>query len=137
MNEQRSVSILIPYKKNEGGVVVFLQKRAKDAKRLPDWFGFFGGGSEGDENAEETLMREIKEELNFDVAGYKFLGHYEFLGSIKDIYFLEVDNTFESIIKIGEGEYGRFFSEDEIEKEEKLILEDKTVLGDFYRIINK
>jgi tRNA A37 N6-isopentenylltransferase MiaA len=26
---------------------------------LPDFFGFFGGGAENDENPEETLQREI------------------------------------------------------------------------------
>lgn len=134
--DKRKISILIPYKKVGNDILVFLQKRAKDAKRLPDWFGFWGGGAENNENPEETLKREIKEELNIDVGDYSYFGKYEFYKSIKDFYFLEVGNDFESKITVLEGEYGKFFSQEEIMNEERLILEDKTVLNDFYRAIN-
>jgi hypothetical protein len=36
MEGKRKVSILIPYILAEGNISVYLQKRAKDAKRLPD-----------------------------------------------------------------------------------------------------
>ena len=136
MTEKRKISILIPYKISDEGVKVFLQKRSKNAERLPDWFGFWGGGTENNETPEETLKREIKEEMNIDIVGYSYFGKYEFYRSIKDFYTLKVDNSFESKIEIGEGEYGRFFSENEIRNEEKLILEDKTVLNDFFKNIN-
>lgn len=135
--DKRKISILIPYKKIGNDILVFLQKRAKDAKRLPDWFGFWGGGAENDETPEEALKREIKEELDLNIKGYSYFGKYEFYKSIKDFYFLEVGEDFESKITVLEGEYGKFFSLDEIMSEEKLILEDKIVLDDFYRFINK
>lgn len=66
--------------------MVYLQKRTKDAPRLPDYFGFFGGGAEGNENPEETLQREIKEEMNIVPAEFSHFKTYEFEGSIKDIF---------------------------------------------------
>jgi hypothetical protein len=81
-------------------------------------------------------LREIKEELNIDITGYSYFGKYEFYKSIKDFYFLEVGNDFETKVTVLEGDYGKFFSQDEVMKEEKLILEDKTVLNDFFRVIN-
>lgn len=69
---KRLVSILIPYRRNADKFLVFLQKRSKDAKRLPGFFGFFGGGAKNNENPEEALQREIMEELNFVPRGHVF-----------------------------------------------------------------
>ncbi len=135
MGNKRKVSILIPYKIRKGNTLVFLQKRSKDAKRLPDYFGFFGGGAEGNENPEDALRREIKEELNYIPTGYRFLKKYDFTGSIKDIFFLEVSNDFEKEITVLEGDYGKWFSEREFEKEQKLIEEDKIVLRDLFKLL--
>jgi 8-oxo-dGTP pyrophosphatase MutT (NUDIX family) len=113
-------------------VFVYLQKRAKDAKRLPDYFGFFGGGIEGQETTEEALKREIKEELDFVPEGYEFLRSYD-LGGRKNAFILEVDSSFEDNIIVLEGEYGKWFSEQEALEEQKLIDEDKVILRDFYK----
>lgn len=47
MEGKRRVSILIPYKFENGQVLVFLQKRGKDMERHPDAFGFFWGRGGG------------------------------------------------------------------------------------------
>lgn len=78
MSNKRKVSLLIPYQTRRGKVFVFLQKRAKDAKRLPDYFGFFGGGIENNESSEEALKREILEELDFVPEKYRLLRFYDF-----------------------------------------------------------
>lgn len=135
--DKRKISILIPYKRIQDQIFVFLQKRSIDAKRLPGWFGFWGGGKENNETPDETLRREIKEELDLNLEGHSYFGKYEFYKSVKDFYFLEVGEDFESKIKVLEGDYGKFFSLSEIMSEEKLILEDKTVLDDFYKVIDK
>ena len=44
-------------------------------ERLPNYFGFWGGGTENNETPEEALLREIKEELvlDLDMASVIFL----------------------------------------------------------------
>lgn len=58
-----AVLILVNDKKQ-----VLLQHRAKDAERLPNYWAFFGGGLEEGEAPEQTLAREIFEELEYRVA---------------------------------------------------------------------
>jgi len=129
---KRLISILIPYRRDSDKFLVFLQKRSKDAKRLPDFFGFFGGGAENGENPEQALRREIIEETSFVPSGYTYLREYEFPRSIKSIFYLEVGDEFEKQIEVKEGEYGKYFTEDEALNEPKLIEEDKIVLRDLF-----
>ena len=136
MEDKRRVSVLIPFKIRQGKILVYLQKRSKDAPRLPDYFGFFGGGIEGNETSEEALRREIKEELDFTPIKYDFLGNYEF-SDVMYAYILEVDDDFEKGIKILEGEYGKFFSKENVLNEPKLIETDKLVLEHFYMFLEK
>jgi 8-oxo-dGTP diphosphatase len=129
---KRLISILIPYRMDGDKFLVFLQKRSKDAKRLPDFFGFFGGGAENGETPEQALIREMMEEINFVPSGYIYLGVYEFPRSVKSIYYLEVGDEFEKQIEVKEGEYGRYFTENEALIEPNLIEEDKIVLRDLF-----
>ena len=135
MENKRKVSILIPYIIKENNVFVYLQKRSKDAKRIPGYFGFFGGGAKGNENPEEALKREMKEEISFIPEGYVYFKKYEFDESIKDIFILEVDDSFEQKVTILEGEYGKWFTEEEVLNESKLIDEDKLVLRELYEFL--
>jgi 8-oxo-dGTP pyrophosphatase MutT (NUDIX family) len=137
MPNKRKVSLLIPYHIRQGKIFVFLQKRAKDAKRLPDYFGLFGGGIENNESSEEALKREILEELDFVPEEYKFFRFYDFEQGAKYVYILKVSDNFEKNIKILEGEYGKFFSEEDVLRESKLIDEDKVVLKDLYELLYK
>ena len=133
MENKRKVSSLIPYKIKENKIFVYLQKRSQDAQRIPGYFGFFGGGAEGDENPEQALKREIKEELDFIPKDFSYFKKYEFERSGKDIFIIKVNDNFENEINILEGEYGRWFNETEALSEEKLIEEDKIVLREFYK----
>lgn len=126
---KRVISIFIPYKFENGEYFFYLQRRSRDAKSLPGYFGFWGGGSEGEETPEETLIREIKEELDYKIKDYIFFSRYEFFGSIKSIFYIKVDTDFEKNIKIGEGDYGLWFSLTDISVEECFIDEDKLVLN--------
>lgn len=135
METKRKVSILIPYWIKDGQVNVYLQRRSPYARRSPDYFGFFGGGAEEGESPEDTLKREMKEEISFVPEGYRHFKKYEFERSIAEVFMVPADDSFESRVTILEGEYGKWFSEQEVRDESKLIEHDKTVLEDLYRFL--
>ncbi len=56
-----SVSLILLYDKEER---FLLQHRTSDAKRLPDYWGFFGGEIEKGETPREAVIREAFEELH-------------------------------------------------------------------------
>ncbi len=127
---KRIVSILIPLKIESDQVKVYLQKRASNAKRAPNFFGFWGGGRENEETSEQTLAREVREELgiNLDLERVKFFYTYEFYKSQMDVYYLEVEDGWENDVKISEGEYGQWFTVQEAKKRDDISFQDKTVL---------
>lgn len=56
---------------------LLIQHRSKDAKRHPDYWGFFGGGIEEGETPEEAVKREAKEELGIELKDLRFFRRYE------------------------------------------------------------
>ena len=138
MNQpKRLQSVIIPYKIKNGKVFVFLQKRSATAKRAPNKIGFFGGHIEPGETKEQALVREIKEELNYSLQEYKFLDSFEFARSIRITFYMKAPDDFEDKIEVLEGDYGKYFSEEEAEKEPNIIEEDRTVLKRFFEEIKK
>ncbi len=129
---KRKTVHLIPYYVQNGECFVFLQKRSQDAERNPDSMSIFGGGVEGDETEGEALVREMKEELNYLPLQPILLGTYEDAYSVSTYYTEKVPQDFESQIRIGEGQYGRFFTKNEILGERLLSDASKKVLNDFF-----
>ncbi len=82
------------------------QRRDNKTDRNPGMLAFFGGGIDGSENTEETLKREIKEELNIEIKNdfvlLNKLESHNFPGKFLDIFY--VRNIDEENIKLGEGE---------------------------------
>lgn len=68
----RKVALIIFYDKNNK---ILLQDRRKISKVGEEW-GFFGGGIEEGETAKETVVRETKEELNYNLEDYELLGNF-------------------------------------------------------------
>ncbi|MGH7239243.1 MAG: NUDIX domain-containing protein, partial [Candidatus Saccharimonadales bacterium] len=117
-------------------VAVFLQKRDKGIGILAGMFSFFGDRMEAGETPEQALVREIKEELNYDLRSYQFLGEYEsFLGPshMLHMYYAQVKDNFEREVTVLEGEYGKFLTESEAAQEPLLIENDKKILRDFFQ----
>lgn len=135
--QKRRVSLLIPCRhRDDGAWEVYLQKRSKDAPRLPDYFGLFGGGIENDETPEQALEREMQEELAFTPQGYKLFKISEPPRDIKYIFILEVRDNFEELIVVQEGEYGMFFTEAMMQQEVKFIEHDLVDLGELFAMLN-
>ncbi|MDD4531187.1 MAG: NUDIX domain-containing protein [Candidatus Pacebacteria bacterium] len=129
---KRKISSLAPYKVKDGSAFIFLQKRSKDASRYPGLFGFFGGGAEENETPEEALFREIKEELDFIPKNLKHFGEYDLPVALMDLFVSKVNDDFEKEITVSEGEYGKWFNEEDFEKERDFITGDLTILEELY-----
>ena len=131
-DEKRTVSVIVPYKNEDGKVFIFLQKRDKYVKRAPGRFGFFGGGRENNETPEETLLRETKEELDFVPNNINYFGKYILPKTIVDVFTTKVGANFENEIKILEGEYGKWFTENDFNNERDFITGDLKILEELY-----
>lgn len=65
---RREVAAAIFYNKENK---ILLQNRKKISKLGEEW-GFFGGGIEKNETPKQALVREIKEELNYEIKEFSF-----------------------------------------------------------------
>ncbi len=131
---KRQSIVLIPVLFSKGDVFVCLQRRDRNIEYRPNCFGFWGGGVKTGEEPEESLKREIKQELDFLPSGYTFLGTYEGIHDFRYIYTLKVNEEFEKEVSILEGQYGKYFTEEEIVKESLLTDEHKTILRDTFEV---
>jgi len=61
---------------NEMGQIL-LEDRRRIKKHGEHW-SFFGGSIKKGETKEQALVREIKEELNYDLKSYDFMAEYNF-----------------------------------------------------------
>lgn len=129
---KRKVSVLAPYKKEKGSIYIFLQKRSDNAEREPGMFGFFGGGVEENETIEEALIREIKEELDIVLEKFDHFKRYYLTKTIVDVFVTEVGSNFEEEITVLEGDYGRWFSEEDFERERGIITGNLKILEELY-----
>lgn len=133
--EKVKISILIPYKIIGGDVWVYMQKRSANQKS-PNRVGFWGGHAESGETPEETVQREIKEELglNLDMEQVKFFNRYESLNSLISTFVLLVKDGWEEKVVIGEGEYGLWLNVQDGFGREEILTMDKVRLNDLERV---
>ena len=98
---------------------ILLQHRTKDAPILPNYWAFFGGGIKQHETPIEAVIRETKEELNYQLKNPILIYETEFLIDYKRGYmyvfaekFLEDKNKLE----LREGQDWGWFDKKAIKK---------------------
>jgi len=108
---------------------VLLQQRTDDAKKLPGYWAFFGGGIEKEESPKEAVIRETYEELRICLINPKLVLEREF--KINDeqgymyIFVHPVENK--KSIELHEGQGLGWFFLDEI-KHLTMVEHDKEIL---------
>ena len=101
----------------------------------PGYWGLFGGAIEPGETAEDALIREVHEELAFDVREMRYFTKvvfdFEFAGiGMLDRFFFEVDMTAAELpgLKLGEGAALDVFTADQMLSEPRIVPYDAFAL---------
>ncbi len=102
---------------SKGELLLYLRDNKQNIP-FPDHWDLIGGHVEEGETPEQALVREVKEELHWDLKEFGFFKKYEcFKGdawpNIKYIYTGKIDKPVHELT-LGEGKRLQFFSETEI-----------------------
>jgi 8-oxo-dGTP diphosphatase len=126
--KSRKVSLIIFYDKDKR---ILLQDRTGISKWGEEW-GFFGGAVEKDETPEQTLVRETKEELSFDLKEFEYIEKFESNVSddfkvIAHLFVSPLNNNLKRF-RQKEGKSMKLFSLDEAENLKMVPKIDKLIL---------
>lgn len=102
---------------DEGDILLYLRDD-KPTIPFPDHWDLFGGHIEDGETPKEALIREVKEELGYDLMDYKFFKEYncqegDVDPNIKYVYSGKIDKPIEELT-LDVGQKLQFFKPSEI-----------------------
>ena len=102
----------IIFENNNGAILLFLRDNKPNIPDPNKWDLFGGFGEEG-ENAEETIVREIKEELNLDLEDFELFKVFNWDNKIQTVFYKKLDIN-PSDVDLQEGQTLKYFSKDDI-----------------------
>lgn len=109
----------IIFENDEGEMLLYLRDN-KPGIPFPLHWDLFGGHVEEGETPEEALVREVREELGYELKEYSFFRKYECAEgdaypNVKYIYTGKI-NVPAGEITLYEGDHARYFKPEEIER---------------------
>ena len=96
---------------------LLLQHRSMDAKLLPDYWAFFGGGLKEGETPDEAVRREAFEEINYKVKAPQLILEQDFREGdvIGRLYiYIEAFDKDKSELRLYEGQDWGWFKDSEL-----------------------
>ncbi|MFH1770898.1 MAG: NUDIX domain-containing protein [archaeon] len=99
---------------NSEGKLLMQHREDKPGFDFPNTWSLFGGAIDEGETAEEAIVREIKEEIDYDVNDYKFVEEVNFphLFSIS-MFIVPIDKELKDLT-LREGDDFDFFTKEEV-----------------------
>ena len=123
-----SVSIII---ENSKGELLFFLRDNKTTIAYPNQWCLLGGGVEDGESFEETIKREMAEEIELDLKNFEIFKKYTWSERIETVFYTKLDLDIKST-PLHEGQELRFFTKEEILKTD-LAFYDNEVMRDFFK----
>ncbi len=114
MNEflkTRTGGVSIILRDNQGCFLMQLRDN-NPAIRYPNHWALFGGTIEENETEYDAIIREIKEELGFDLKEFSLIKKYVYNNKREYVFFGKCDRS--SVVHLTEGQAFGFFSEDQL-----------------------
>jgi 8-oxo-dGTP diphosphatase len=126
----------------EGTSIIFINSKEEIIFNLrdnipipyPNCWDLLGGGVESGESPEETIIREMKEEIEIDLTDFHFFKKYEFSDRIEHSFWKLVDFNLNAL-PLNEGQGLKWFTKDDIEliPDEMVAWDSKKIVADFYQ----
>jgi len=133
---RNGVALIILYDRNKR---LLLQHRTQDARIMPDYWAFFGGGIKDGETPEEAVRREAFEELNYRAKAPELVCEQDYkIGKIKGYMYVFIEEFCDnkSDLRLQEGQGWGWFKYTEIAPL-KMIEHDREVVMFVGRFIEK
>ena len=97
----------------------------------PNMWDLPGGAVEDNETPEQTIVREMKEEIGLDLKGFSLFSLTEFFDRTEYTYWKEIDLKIEDI-ELTEGQELRWLSQEDM-REMELAFNFNTIIEDFFK----
>jgi len=112
-NEQPKCGLLI---ENREGKVLLQLRDDNPTIRYPNLWGTFGGQIEEGETPEEAIVRELGEELGYELSDPEYFGNFPLDGY--DIHMFRIIDYSLALdsLTVKEGQEGRYFSLEEVKE---------------------
>jgi 8-oxo-dGTP diphosphatase len=115
---------------NDHNEILLFLRDDKPSIPFPNMWDLPGGHVEENETAEASIVREMKEELDLDIEGFHLFSVNEFPDRIEHTFWQRTDFEVDKIT-LHEGQYMRWFTQEEIENME-LAMGFNQILRDFF-----